>query len=318
MNSTRRLDSLSEAFLKNFITFAIAVIINFINGTFVYTYFKSHVFQRDPRYVLYIHLVINDMIMLTTAVALQIITYTIPLKLAPCCILLLILATTNRNSPLNLAGMALERYIAVCKPLHHVQICTVQRTSGFITLIWAISLMPSVTDVIFLVATQPLSIFSRNVICYESNIFRTPFHKTHREIIQGLLLCFVFLTVLITYLNVLWAARAASGLNQASARNARNTILLHGVQLLICMSSFVSPFINIMLVTTWPEKRTTILFTSYLVTGILPRLLSPLIYGIRDKTFSSHIRMLFCSSCYHAEKRVNPMGPQRRSKKVSH
>lgn len=135
---------------------------------------------------------------------------------------------------------------------------------------------------------------------------------------QGLLLCFVFLTVLITYLNVLWAARAASGLNQASARNARNTILLHGVQLLICMSSFVSPFINIMLVTTWPEKRTTVLFTSYLVTGILPRLLSPLIYGIRDKTFSSHIRMLFCSSCYRAEKRVNPMGPQRRSKKVSH
>ena len=80
--------------------------------------------------------------------------------------------------------MALERYIAVCKPLHHVQICTVQRTYGFITLIWAVSLMPSVTDVIFLVATQPLSSFSRNVICYESNIFSTPFHKTHREIVQ--------------------------------------------------------------------------------------------------------------------------------------
>ena len=135
---------------------------------------------------------------------------------------------------------------------------------------------------------------------------------------QGLLLCFVFLTVLITYINVLCAARAASGLNQASARNARNTILLHGVQLLICMSSFIAPFINIMLVTAWPEKRSTILFTTYLISGVLPRLLSPLIYGIRDKTFSSHIRMLYCWSCYPAEKRVNPMGPQSRSKKVSH
>uniref|UniRef100_A0A671UGF6 Si:dkeyp-3f10.16 n=1 Tax=Sparus aurata TaxID=8175 RepID=A0A671UGF6_SPAAU len=269
------------SFLKNFITFAIAIIIIFINGTFVYTYFKSHVFQRDPRYVLYIHLVINDMIMLTIAVALQIMAYTLPLKLAPCCILLSSKTFFFINSaPLNLAGMALERYIAVCKPLHHVQICTVQRTYGFITLIWAISLMPSVTDVIFLVATQPLSIFSRNVICYESNI------STHLPLCrpQGLLLCFVFLTVLITYLNVLWAARAASGLNQASARNARNTILLHGVQLLICMSSFVFPFIDIMLVTTWPEKRSTILFTTYLISGILPRLLSPLIYGVRDKT----------------------------------
>ncbi|XP_073323674.1 odorant receptor 131-2-like [Pagrus major] len=318
MNSTRRLDSLSEAFLKNFITIAIAVIINFINGTFVYTYFKSHVFQRDPRYVLYIHLVINDMIMLTSAVVLQIMIYTIPLKLAPCCFMLLILVTTNKNSPLNLAGMALERYIAVCKPLHHVHICTLQRTYGLIALIWAVSFLPAVTDVIFLVATQPLSIFSRSIICYHSNIFSTPFHKTHRAVVQGLLLCFVFLTVLITYLKVLCTARAASGLNQASARNARNTILLHGVQLLICMSSFISPFINIMLVTAWPKKRTTILFTTYLVTDILPRLLSPLIYGIRDKTFSCHVRMHFCSRCYPAEKRVNPMDPQRRSKKVSH
>ncbi|XP_044204503.1 odorant receptor 131-2-like [Thunnus albacares] len=297
MNSTRRQDSFNDAFTKNFITFAFGFIINSINGAFVYTYFKSQVFQRDPRYVLYIHLVINDMIMLTVSVALQIMTYTIPLRFAPCCIMLLILVTTNKNSPLNLAGMAVERYIAVCRPLRHVQICTVQRAYALIALIWGISIIPAFTDIIIILATKPLSVFSSSVICYPTYIYNTPYHKTQSTVVQVLLFSFVFLTVIVTYLKVLCAARAVSGSNQASARNARNTILLHGVQLLICMLSYISPFLNLILVTTWPQERTKIFFSCFLFTNVLPRLLSPLIYGIRDKKFSSHIRLHFCCKC---------------------
>lgn len=133
---------------------------------------------------------------------------------------------------------------------------------------------------------------------------------------QVLLFSFVFLTLIITYLKIFCAARAASGSNQASARNARNTILLHGVQLLICMLSYISPFINIILVAISPRNTTKILFGSFLLTGVLPRLLSPLIYGVRDKKFSSHIRLHFCRKCHSSvEKRVNRTGPRRRSKR---
>ncbi|XP_070759426.1 odorant receptor 131-2-like [Enoplosus armatus] len=291
MNSTRRLDSFSEAFTKNFITFVLGLIINCINGAFVYTYFKSQVFQKDPRYVLYIHLVINDMIMLTVSVALQITTYTIGMSFAPCCLLLFVLVTTNKNSPLNLAGMAVERYVAVCRPLHHVQVCTVQRAYALIALIWGVSVIPALSDVIIFLATQPLSVPSRSIVCYHSYMYTTPYHKAQGVVVQVLLFTVVFLTVIITYLKVLCAARAVSTSNQASARNACNTILLHAVQLLICMLSFISPFINLILVTTWPRDRTKILFTSFLFTNVLPRLLSPLIYGVRDKKFSSHIRL---------------------------
>ncbi|XP_040890867.1 odorant receptor 131-2-like [Toxotes jaculatrix] len=311
MNSTRAMDSLNSAFSKNFITFAFGFIINCINGAFVYTYFRSEAFQRDPRYVLYIHLVINDMIMLTVSVALQIITYTVPLTFAPCCIMLLILVTTNKNSPLNLAGMAVERYIAVCRPLHHVQMCTVQRAYALIALIWGISFIPALTDIIILLTTQPLSVFSRTVICYPSYIYNTVHHKAQSLVVQVLLFSFVFLTLIFTYLKVLFAARAVSGSDQASARNARNTILLHGVQLLICMLSFLAPLINIVLLTTWPHDRTKILFSVFLFTNVLPRLLSPLIYGVRDKKFSSHIRLHFF--CNKKEKKLNAVGPRRRT-----
>ncbi|XP_053171599.1 odorant receptor 131-2-like [Scomber japonicus] len=303
MNSTRRQDSFNSAFTKNFITFAFGLIINSINGAFVYTYFKSQVLQQDPRYVLYIHLVINDMIMLTLAVVLQILTYTAPPKFITCCIMMLILITVNKNNPLNLAGMAVERYIAVCRPLHHVHICTVQRAYALIALIWGVSIIPALTDIFIILATKPLSVFSSNVICYSLSVYNTPYHKTQSMVVQILLFSFVFLTVIITYLKVLLAARAASGSNKASARNARNTILLHGVQLVICMLSFISPFLNLILVTMWPQDRTKILFSIFLLTNMLPRLLSPLIYGIRDKTFCSHIRMHLCCKCATLQER---------------
>ncbi|XP_037642484.1 odorant receptor 131-2-like [Sebastes umbrosus] len=320
MNSTGRLDKWNSAFAKNFITFALGFIINCINGAFVYTYFKSQVFYRDPRYVLYIHLVINDMIMLTLSVLLQIMTYTIPTSLASCCILLLILVTANKNSPLNLAGMAVKRYIAVCRPLHHVQICTVQRAYALIALIWVVSFIPALTDILIILATQPPSVFSRVVVCYPLNVYTTPYHKAQSVVVQILLLSFVFLTLIITYLKVLCAAWAVSGSNQASARNARNTILLHGVQLLICMLTFISPFINVLLATAWPREITSIFFTSFLFTNVLPRLLSPLIYGVRDQKFNTHIRLHFCCKFSSSEeKRVKlRVGARRGSKQVLH
>ncbi|XP_050930552.1 odorant receptor 131-2-like [Lates calcarifer] len=317
MNSTGRLDGLNEAFSKNFIAFGLCIIINCINGAFVYTYCKSEVLHRDPRYVLYIHLVINDMIMLTFSVALHIFTYTIPLTFAPCCIILLILLTTTKNSPLNLAGMAVERYIAVCRPLHHAQICTVQRAYALIALIWVVSLIPALTDIMVVLATQPLSVFSRIIFCYPSYLYNTPYHKAQSMAVQVLLFSFVVLTLIITYLKVLCAAQAASGSDQASARNARNTILLHGVQLLICTLSFISPLINIISLSIWPQGRTVMLFINYLLTELIPRLLSPLIYGVRDKKFSSLIRLhVFFKYSNSIENKMNLVAPWRKSKQV--
>ncbi|KAF7656726.1 hypothetical protein LDENG_00036800 [Lucifuga dentata] len=184
MNSLGRLDDLKDTLAKNIITFSICMIINFINGTFVYTYFKNQVFQREPRYILYIHLVISDMIVLTLSVMLQFLTYTTSLNLTSCCIFLVILITTNKNSPLNLADMAMERYVAVCHPLHHIQICTMQRAYALTAVIWIVSFLPALTDVLIILATQPLMVFSRSVICHSAYVYNTVYHKAQRVVIE--------------------------------------------------------------------------------------------------------------------------------------
>ncbi|XP_029990868.1 odorant receptor 131-2-like [Sphaeramia orbicularis] len=304
MNVTRNVDTYNEAFTKNFISLTFGCIIISINGAFVYTYYKSEVFQRDPRYIMYIHLVINDMVMLALSVMLQIMSYTITLSFPSCTLIVMVLLTTTKVSPLNLAGMAVDRYIAVCYPLRHTQICTVRRTYALIAVIWVISFLPVFTDLILLLS-QPLPLITSNFICYSSYVFSTPIHKLHKKITQALLFSSVLLTLMVTYLKVICIARSASGSQKVLARNALNTILLHGVQLLLCMFSYMSPVINLILISIKPQERTKILFVTFLFSNVLPRLLSPFIYGVRDKKFNNHIRMHFCRRCFHpVEKKV--------------
>lgn len=50
MNSSEPLDSLGEAVTKNLINVFLTVVINCINGAFVYIYFNSQEFQTDARF----------------------------------------------------------------------------------------------------------------------------------------------------------------------------------------------------------------------------------------------------------------------------
>ncbi|KAK7915732.1 hypothetical protein WMY93_011493 [Mugilogobius chulae] len=122
-------DTFATAFTKNFIVVALCLILNYINGTLVITFFKHQVFYSDPRYILFIHMVLNDMVQLTITCTLFVLSYILyRINVSFCSFFILMAVFTTRNTPVNLAGMAIERYIAICNPLRHGQICTVRRT----------------------------------------------------------------------------------------------------------------------------------------------------------------------------------------------
>ena len=84
-----------------------------------------------------------------------------------------------RNNPVNLACMAVERYIAVCWPLHHAQLCTVGRTYGLIALIWGVSFLPGLSTLIILLLALPgSSSWFSFITCYPNYAFNTPQHQT--------------------------------------------------------------------------------------------------------------------------------------------
>ncbi|XP_056126404.1 odorant receptor 131-2-like [Rhinichthys klamathensis goyatoka] len=294
MNSSMLLYSLQEkyadAFAKNFTIVFLAVIIISINGVFVFIFFRSSIFYNDPRYILYIHLVINDMLMVCFSVILFVMTFAWQNVPLPFCITLLIIAsTTHKNTPLTLAGMAVERYIAICKPLHHHQICTVRRTYILISLIWGVGVLPGLADLILLSIVRPLSIFTTGTFCSSASLYNTAYHGELSKLMNGLYSSVVWVILVFTYCRVLTVAGRASA-DKSSAKKAQNTILLHGVQLLLCMLSYITPVLDKIFLQIVTDQQKKILFFNYLLTNIVPRLLTPLIYGVRDKHVYKHIK----------------------------
>ncbi|XP_040014842.1 odorant receptor 131-2-like [Xiphias gladius] len=277
----------TAAVVKNLIVTALCFCINYINGTLVHTFRKHQIFSSSPRYILFIHLVINDMMQLALSTLLHVISYALHRINVPFCLILLIFTvTTTLNTPLNLAGMAVECYIAVCVSLRHRQICTVKKTYVLIGLIWVVGALSILPDLFILLATEPLQFFHSRVLCARDYVFRSAYSLKKRDASHIVCLALVWLTLFYTYFRILFAAKGAT----ADFKKARNTILLHGFQLLLCMLTYVRPMFEQGLLYVMPKQHLAIRFATYVIVQILPRLVSPIVYGLRDPTFRRYVR----------------------------
>ncbi|XP_041945093.1 odorant receptor 131-2-like [Alosa sapidissima] len=291
-------DTFTTAFVKNLIVVLLLVTLNYVNGCLVATFLRNQVFYEDPRYILFIHMVINDGVQLTVTITLFVLSYIFyTINVSFCCFFILVAVFTTRNTPVNLAGMAIERYIAICDPLRHAQICTARRTYALIGLIWLVSVVPDITDLFVTLAIEPISFFHTAVFCIRPNVFKDPVLLYKRQAFDALYFSLVFFTLVYTYLRILFAARAMST-NSHSAQRARNTILLHGAQLLMCMLSYISPSVDVLMTQVFPTRILEIRYANYLIVYFFPRFLSPIIYGVRDKKFRKYLKRYFlCKQC---------------------
>ncbi|XP_046894102.1 odorant receptor 131-2-like [Hypomesus transpacificus] len=195
----------------------------------LFTLRSKSVFKETPRYLLLYNLLFADTFQLAMGQLLLILSLP-PVFLThyTCTILVLITITVTSVSPLNLAVMSLERYVAVCFPLRHSAIVTVKNTG---------------------------------------------------------------IVILCSYFGVTTVARSASS-DKASTTKARNTVLLHMIQLLLCLSTSLSGILTGYIYRLGTLNRTARLIVGYvffIFIVTLPRCLSSLIYGLRDQT----IRLVF-------------------------
>ncbi|XP_071397006.1 odorant receptor 131-2-like [Centroberyx affinis] len=285
-------DSFARAVTKNMVVVALGISINYINASLIHTFRKHQVFHMNPRYILFIHLVVNDMIQLMLTVMLFLLSYTLyTINVSLCCFAILLALFTTENTPLNLACMAVECYIAICVPLRHAQICTVKRTRMLIGLIWATSMLSVLPDLFIALAIEPLEFFHTRVFCLRETVFRNPTVLKKRDMTYIVFLVIVWLIIFYTYFRILFTAKEAS----TDAKKAQKTILLHGFQLLLCMATYAFPLLKNALLYWFPEHYADSLFACYIIIHILPRSISPIIYGLRDKTFRRYLKMyLLC------------------------
>ncbi|XP_026203002.1 odorant receptor 131-2-like [Anabas testudineus] len=296
-------DTVETSILKNVVTVVLCISINYVNGSLVHTFTKHQVFNSNPRYILYIHLVINDMILLIILTLIQVISYImVTFNVSLCIVLLIISIFVNLNNSLTLAIMAVECYIAICFPLRHTQICTVQKTYVVIGVIWLLNTLLVLPDLFVALATESIEFFHYRVFCFRENVFRAPYLTVKRDVSNTVFLVIVWFTLFYTYFRILFTAKAAA----ADAKKARNTVLLHGFQLLLCMLNFVYNLTIEGLTYFFPKSVPIIRFTITIFIQILPRLISPVVYGLRDKMLMKYLKRYICctrNTTTHLQKR---------------
>ncbi|XP_040195528.1 odorant receptor 131-2-like [Rana temporaria] len=255
-------------------------------------FFTNSVARETTRYILFIHMLINDAAYLCLALLLFVcFAYQVTFPVPVCYLIVTLSSTTIKVTPYNLAVMSLERYVAICFPLRHGEFCTVPRTFLAIALVWTICLIPNVADFIILCSSVNKRFFLLYAICSRSTFTIIPMQEVIRIFAYVLAFSLTGLVILFTYIRItLIALRIFS--KKESASKAAKTMMLHAVQLMLCMSTFGYSIVELF------TKDNLVLLPSinFCFFMCLPRFISIFIYGARDELFFGYLKRCFVRS----------------------
>ncbi|KAK1787414.1 hypothetical protein P4O66_002902 [Electrophorus voltai] len=267
-----------------------------INCIMLFALRSKTAFYETPRYILFAHMLLSDSVLLLTTTAM----YAMSLALVSiakgiCSLLVLISNCTFQNAPLTLAVMSLERYVAICFPLRHSSIATQRNTGIALGVIWFLSSLNVMSDIVYELITDPNHLF-KITFCTRQKLFVTKWQADKAQVFDVLYFVSVALIIIFTYIRIMITAMSVSS-NKDSAKKARRTVLLHLVQLGLCLTSFLYGIIEKLLYLLTGSDGSLFIqlrYLNFLIILILPRCLSPLIYGLRDEAVRPLFQYYFC------------------------
>ncbi|XP_054462245.1 odorant receptor 131-2-like [Anoplopoma fimbria] len=261
--------------------------------------FASHRQYLDStRYILFAYMLINDTLQLLSSVLLFLFVMgQVKLYFVFCVPVLFFSTATFQNTPLILATMSLERYVAIFYPLQRPAAWCSDRIWVIILSLWLIScILPIVEYSIDVSDPAAVEILSRPVLCKPAFIKTSRIQALFKVGVYILFFAVVAVVILFTYVRILLETRKLRQ-DKTSVSKAMHTVLLHGFQLLLCVLAFTSPITESLIVLHANWLSEDIAFFNYFCFILTPRFLSPLIYGFRDQNLrGSILKTIFCCS----------------------
>ncbi|XP_043997431.1 odorant receptor 131-2-like [Gambusia affinis] len=290
-----------QEFVEVVTSFTLCTIIScvflFINGTMLFTLRSKSVFRETCRYILLFNLLLADTVQLSLSMALfLLVVCRIKLTYPLCGSMTSLSNLTNVISPLTLMMMSLERCVAVCLPLRHAVIITIANIRMAIVALWVLSSLHNFTRIALLLdfPFEDLETLQMESFCSDFAMLLGPNSKDYDNAFTGFLFVSAGLIVISSYVCVIIAARSASE-DKSSALKARNTLLLHLVQMCLSLSSTVyNPIIGPISKIIARVEFNRLQRFLYIVIIISPRCLSSLIYGLRDQTIRPVLLQNLC------------------------
>ena len=256
----------------------------YLNCLLLITFFKKEVFRKSMRYIFFAYTLMSDCLyLIVTDVLLLLSFYQIAIHIWLCILFLIVGTAYNVVFPLTLTLMTLERYVAICMPMQHGALCTPHNSLHCILTINAISILPICISLTIYWASVPVSRYIEDAMCRIEilNIHRWQSH--YWSAISQLYFISMFIIVIFCYVQIFKAARKASGETKKSSGKGLRTVLLHGFQLILCLTRFWCPFVEAAVMQIDLLLFINVRYTNYIMFTLAPRCLSSLVYGLRDK-----------------------------------
>ncbi|XP_051534743.1 odorant receptor 131-1 [Myxocyprinus asiaticus] len=301
LSSTSSLNTSKLLNEKPLLVQVLVAVLLYVNGVMIFTFLKTESFREITRYILFAQtLFVDSAAMVLIDLTLMSSFYQYPVHIIPCCIFCTMMSLLTVCTPVTLVGMCLERYVAICMPLRHTSISNPKNTLIGLLIIWGVSCVIPLFVLSVFLSYMPPGGLNSYVVCSVEVMLRLNWLADTRAASLQILFIIMLCIIVSTYIKIMIAARSASSENKNSTNKGRKTVILHGIQLLLCMLQLIIPYIEMPL---W--KADFILFVNVrysdlIIFVISPRCLSPLVYGLRDKKFCHALkRYAFCGISLH-------------------
>ncbi|XP_030600092.1 odorant receptor 131-2-like [Archocentrus centrarchus] len=268
-----------------------------INLFQITTFFMKDVFYTTMRYILFAVTLMSDSLFLFVTDVLLILSFlNFTIQMWLCVIIYIVLSVYTFVTPVTLTAMTLERYVAICMPLHHPELCSTQRALHVTLIIHSLSSVPCIVILSIFFASANHSFYTQRRICAVEIFIFHSWQGHLRAAISQLYFLIMSITIVFSYVQIMKVAKAASGENKKLMWKGLSTVVLHGFQLLLCLIQLWSSFIEAAVLQIDFKLYVNVRYFNYITFILAPRCLSPLIYGLRDEMFAHALKYYaFCA-----------------------
>ncbi|XP_036005873.1 odorant receptor 131-2-like [Fundulus heteroclitus] len=262
-----------------------------INLFLITTFFLKDYFHTTMRYILFIVTLFSDSLFLILTDVLLILSYFgFTMQMWLCYLIYIVLSLCVFVTPLTLTAMVLERYVAICMPMRHTELCTTRSTFHLILTIHCVSAIPCVVVISIFSASSVLAFYTSRTICSVEMFILHKWQSHLRSAISQFYFLIMCIIIVFSYVKIMKVAKAASGENKKSTWKGIRTVILHSFQLTLCLIQLWCPFIEAAVLQIDYMLFINVRYLNYITFILAPRCLSPLIYGLRDDLFFQAVR----------------------------
>uniref|UniRef100_A0A671YJC5 G-protein coupled receptors family 1 profile domain-containing protein n=1 Tax=Sparus aurata TaxID=8175 RepID=A0A671YJC5_SPAAU len=257
-----------------------------INFLLILTFFKNKSFYTISRYILFAVTLLSDSFLLLISTILFLLAYfNFTIQVWLCINISVVALLYSMVTPVTLTAMTLERYVAICMPLRHAELCSQRIHVHCILIIHGLSSISCIAVFSSFFASASFSLYSQDRICSVQMYILHRWQGHIRSAVQQFYFLIMVIIIVFCYVKIMKVAKTASGENKKSTRKGLRTVILHGFQLLLCLIQLWTPFIENYVFQINLSLFINVRFFNYVLFYLTPKCLSPLIYGLRDDHF---------------------------------